>query len=356
MKTIKSLIFVSSATALLAFSGCSKEEEIMEVEQISALKSVDIGSLDSGVNGVTLFAGQSIEAGTVAFYDIDTDGSGEVDALEVVYTTTDGWELDEVHFWIGNSLADMPQSRSGNPKIGNFPYNFSNLDGETTYSIVIPFSEIGFSCPGPDDFYVAAHASVRKPDGSGGFQTETGWGDGKRLVQRGNWAMYFSIWITCDGTEPPPVEYESETAFAYGDTYANCFGEYPDFLDNPNRWGWTNGPLSSGTYTFEIYAGAGLCDLSKGTMVGYLDINYDGTSATVSYSLDSPYKLGEVHLYVGNDLFATDKQGEFTLAPGQYPLQETFNNLTTTSHSFNSISVTGEIYVVAHAVVYIPVD
>ena len=364
MKTIQSLTMIFMVSALLIFSGCSKtNDEIAVAEPTDAHKLVEIGYEGSGVYGVTLFAGQSIDAGTVSFNDIDTDSDGAVDALEVVYNTTDGWELNEVHLFVGSSLADMPQTRNGSPKIGNFPHNFSDLGGITSYTIVIPFVDIDFTCPGPDAFFVAAHASVQKPDGNGGYDTETGWGDGERLKERGTWAMYFSIWITCDETNGPEEQYDTETAFAYGDTYAECFSELQDLVPNPNRWGWTNGTLSDGTYTFDIWAGAGQCDLTKGTLVGSLTIDYDAANdlVDVSYDLTGDFKLKEVHLYVGEDKLALNNQGLYTLAPGQYPHIETFNDLTTNSYSFNSISATGDevndqIYLVAHATVWVPVN
>ena len=42
-------------------------------------------------------------------------------------------------------------------------------------------------------------------------------------------------------------------------------------------WGWSNGALSEGTYYFDIFAGAGQCDRTKGALVGLLTVDYDGT-------------------------------------------------------------------------------
>ena len=122
-----------------------------------------------------------------------------------------------------------------------------------------------------------------------------------------------------------------------------------DGIGDFNRWGWTNGALGAGVYAFEIYAGAGQCDLSKGTFVGILNVIYDGSSAYVSFDLNAPYGLTETHLYIGSGLLASNN-GEFTVAPGQYP--DVHDDLgSVLSDSFVVTGLSGEIFVVAHATV-----
>ena len=57
-----------------------------------------------------------------------------------------------------------------------------------------------------------------------------------------------------------------ETAYAYGEQYANCFLNIPGVTSN--NWGWSNGPIGAGTYSWPIYAGAGQCNIGNGTLVG----------------------------------------------------------------------------------------
>ncbi|UCC54331.1 MAG: hypothetical protein JSV68_10255, partial [Anaerolineaceae bacterium] len=130
-----------------------------------------------------------------------------------------------------------------------------------------------------------------------------------------------------------------------------------------NRWGWTNGPLAAGSYEFDVYAGAGRCDLTKGTLVGTLSVDYDGSTATVSFNTSGtnpdtglPYTMVETHLYVGSELLATDVNGDFTVAPGQYlTIHDELANVTSDSYTISGLS--GDIYVVAHATVAgFPVD
>lgn len=343
----------------LALISCSPSDETFPTNPPNGtpgtLGKVDVGTLGSNISTQTLYAGQTINAGTVTYDDIDTDNDGTNDALQICYNTTNGWELTEAHFFIGSALADMPTTKSGNPQIGLFPYKSGDITGRTSYCFTIPFTVLGFSCPGPEDYFVAAHAALRKPLSGGGYQTETGWGNGQRLVQRGNWAMYNTIFITCDPTTP--AQATTETAFAFDGDQSGCFQNFSEFISNENRWGWTNGPLVAGQYTFPIYAGAGQCDISKGTLVGNLSVNYIGSSATVTYTLSGsnpatglPYSLEEVHLYVGSELFPRNKQGELTIAPGQYPKKA--SDLSGQTYTFTVSSLSGSVYVIAHAVVY----
>ncbi|TWO32872.1 T9SS type A sorting domain-containing protein [Seonamhaeicola sediminis] len=115
---------------------------------------------------------------------------------------------------------------------------------------------------------------------------------------------------------------ETETAFAFlndddditmADEESQCF--IPDF----SRWGWTTmfdfSEVTS--YTMDIYAGAAQCDLSKGTDIGSVNIEYNGDSVTFSYNLDG-YAISEAHIYIGCGEYPTRKNGGETVAPGQY--------------------------------------
>ena len=311
---------------------------------------------DGGVQVQTLYAGQTIDAGTVSVEIVGTD-------LVVTYNTTGGWELTETHLWVGSDIADMPQTRKGTPKIGNFPYSSGDISGQTSRTETIPLADLGFACPGDDAmFYVAAHAAVQLVDGSGNvIQTETGWADGDRFVQKGMWGTFFNITLTCDcGVVPPTGGGKCETAFAYSDGTNAIDGDITNsFLDidedgdtagDFNRWGWSNGPVGSGTYTWAIYAGAGQSDITKGTFVGTLTVIYDGANADVTYTMNAPYYMDENHLYVGNEILPRNVNGDYTVAPGQYPtIHDDLNKAT--SDIYYITGLTGDIHVVAHATV-----
>ncbi|HAE42167.1 MAG TPA: hypothetical protein DCG34_04515, partial [Clostridiales bacterium] len=151
-----------------------------------------------------------------------------------------------------------------------------------------------------------------------------------------------------------------ETAWAYGGQYAKPNWDYV----NNQFWGWTNGPLSEGTYTWDIYAGAGQNDLDKGEIVGELTVVYSGGTVTVTYQMDPGYYLGETHLWVGNDVLPKVKQGKkevYTNSPGLFPYAHDFGidkddpHPTETTWTWSGDGFEGNIYVAAHSVVWMSV-
>jgi hypothetical protein len=335
MKTSQALVAALFIPAL-SMSACATDLADEQNIHSSATELVQL----QGDSCVTLLAGQTIPAGTVC-------SSIQGDDLKITYETSDGWLLDEAHLWTGISLASMPQTNSGNPKLGNFPYNAGSLGGVTSFSFSVPLSTFSLSADmtacDPVTAYVVAHAAVKKQRADGSFQTETGYGEGTRLVRKGNWATWFSSILTC--VEDEPVVATCETAFAYGEDLASCFID--SGIVSTNRWGWFNGPIGPGTYSFEIHAGAGQCDLDKGTLVGSLNVSYDGSTADVAYTMLPGFTMDETHLYVGSEPLPR-QGGSYTVAPGQYGNVRTLS--AATSDSYRVSGLDGNIYVVAHAV------
>lgn len=304
------------------------------------------GNITNDVFCTDLIAGQNEVAGIVCV----TAGD---DGVCISYVTSGGWVLEGTHVWAGTNLGDMPQNRKGNPKVGLFPYGDDALPaGSTFYEVCITYEELGLTreaiCAEPDGvvLHYAAHAVVSKVVDGEVVQTETGWANGDPIVDRGSWAMSNSVVLTCDDNPPPPP-LDCETAFAVGDTTLNSLSDPlnpDDWLTQ--RWGWQIGPLAKGeSYFTEIYAGAGQNDLSKGTLVGYLDISYlDDNTLVATYQMLEGFTMSETHLYVGD----TDTP---TAAPGQFG--NTHDDLDHVSSDTFLIDVSGlqTVYVVAHAVV-----
>lgn len=344
---MKTKIFLSALVlALVLIVGCSEQSNIISSSQ-GILQTVWADQIC-----VTLFAGQTIDAGQVC---VDVEGSEGNEQLVVTYTTTDGWELTEAHLWVDKSLGTMPQTRKGNPQVGLFPYQSGDITGATTYTFSFPLSIWGTENNSDPLYnlcgmtlYLSAHAALRNGD-----QIETGWGDGARMVLlgRGNWATYFAIILNCTLL---PNFVTCEFSYAYDNTLdrATCFLDIN--LDGGFfNWGWTNGPLPFGDYSFIIYAGAGDCLLSNGTPVGIVTVNYvESTStATVTYTMNPTYFLDETHLYVGSEILPRDLvTNEFTIAPGRFP-HNNYDLEGATSDTYTVTGLTGDIYVVAHAVV-----
>ena len=335
---MKCLKFAATTLVVAGLAACGIEGQ---PDPTSASSNKDALVQIQGTSCVTLLAGQTVQAGTVC-------SAIEGESIKVTYTTGNGFQLYGAHLWAGTNLASMPQTNSGNPKLGNFPYNAGTLAGVSSYSFYVPLSTFGLnssmtSCA-PVTGYLVAHAVVKRQLADGTIQSETAYGEGTRLVQRGNWATWFSITLTCVSNEPPVVA-TCETAFAYGNQDATCF--IGSGVISTNRWGWYNGPLGAGSYSFPIYAGAGRCDLNKGTNVGSLTVSYDGTTARVTYSMLPGFTMDETHLYVGAEPLPR-LNGEYTVAPGQYGNIHTLS--AASSDAFTVSGLSGNIYVVAHAV------
>jgi hypothetical protein len=146
-------------------------------------------------------------------------------------------------------------------------------------------------------------------------------------------------------TPPPPPLGGCETGYAYGESYANCFLNIPGV--NSNNWGWSNGPVGAGNYSWPIYAGAGQCNIGNGINVGTLTVSYTPPTATITYTVFQGYELNATHLYVGNQILPK-KKNKFTTAPGQFPYKHgCLNGVSSDTFTINGLS--GNIYIAAHS-------
>ncbi|ETW94453.1 MAG: hypothetical protein ETSY1_34805 [Candidatus Entotheonella factor] len=180
---------------------------------------------------------------------------------------------------------------------------------------------------------VAAHAALRKPDATGGYQTETGWANGDRFVRKGNWGTYFSTDLNCDcDSGGGGMTTACETAFAFGDTELEdiCVGggtveQYPGCPTiTQKRWGWQIGPVFVNTTSSAImWAGAGQNDVSKAEHVGVVSYIYTqtGTTCRVEVTFDTlqgesqmapaGWFMNATHLYASYEMTQTVAPGQF---------------------------------------------
>lgn len=143
------------------------------------------------ITTVTLYAGQTIDAGTVTIWNDSTD-------LYVKFSTTGGWVMNETHVHVAATVDGIPQ-RNGNPIPGQFAYKTVHDPAVTEYTYKIALDEF----VGGQSIVVAAHASLSLLDEDGNvIQQETGWGDGPPFPGR-NWATYieFTVQICESGGE-----------------------------------------------------------------------------------------------------------------------------------------------------------
>lgn len=135
---------------------------------------------------VQLIGGQNTSVGSVQCTVVGTD-------LVVIYRTTGDWVLTETHVAVATDPDSIPQTRSGNPKIGMFPYQEYHDPPVAWYTYTIPMDEIipGFMECDPVSLAIATHAVVQIIDPCTGdvLDEETAWSCGDQFRGR-SWAMY----------------------------------------------------------------------------------------------------------------------------------------------------------------------
>ena len=194
---MKNLFFTLSFFALCAlFFSCTKTDIGLSGNENKSILSGPAGGSGSGREAdppptgtcapkvVTLFAGQTIDAGTVT---VRNDAS----FIYVTYTTANGYVLTQTHLYVG-ACALIPVNKPGNPIPGQFPYITSHTN-ITSYTYQIPISAMptgGCGC-------IAAHAVVVKLDAAGTIvDQQTAWGNGTVINPDGQWGMRFD-YCTC---------------------------------------------------------------------------------------------------------------------------------------------------------------
>jgi hypothetical protein len=166
-----------------------------------------------------------MEVGTVyVWHDED------LETLYVKYVITDDdWMISETHLAFGDELSDIPQTKTGNPIPGQFPYK-SEHDPWVSYHLYEIDITGMFECD--DMIYVAAHSVVYKDLGDYEYQTETGW-TGEHEFDGRNWAVYFKYTFEC---EDEPQEEIATASFGYEDLPFEGYNgktndwDYNDFL------------------------------------------------------------------------------------------------------------------------------
>jgi hypothetical protein len=135
-------------------------------------------------------------------------------------------------------------------------------------------------------------------------------------------------------TQAPSGCIVKETAWAKTTT-SKCFTEFPDI--NNNKWGWSNGAFQRPSFpqtlkiTFDIWAGAAQCDLTKGTKVGtgYVSLDIWG-KASIYYIKNSPNVqfIEEVRAYLGSTPLYQNPNNPNAdpVAPGNLPIKIELND------------------------------
>lgn len=322
----------------LFFIACQKSDIIEDSNLINA-ENNGVPTLKSTIEycGTPLVANlvdfdQSIAAGTVTI-------GNDATKLYVTYELAGEWWIQNAVLFVGPAseagtiYADGSGRFAPSGWVSPYRHNYFPWDFSQFYTFEIDLTTL-------DDCYiVVAYANSKNLTTN---ENKYIWGKNS-LKSSGYWLEYCTQ--TCAPPPPPPPLGGCETAYAYGESVATCFLTIPGVTSN--NWGWSNGAIGAGNYSWPLYAGAGQCNIGNGIHVGTLQVNYTPPTATVTYTMFDGYVLNGTHLYVGN-LILPKKNNKFTTAPGQFPYKHgTLNGVTSDTFTINGLS--GNIYVVAHS-------
>jgi hypothetical protein len=331
MKKSNLFLAFSLLFAFAFMQSCQKTEQAVPAQEQNNERS---GDLKTQID----YCGDPITVNLVDFDETMFPGTVTVgndeNMLYVTYDVTAPYSILNLAVYAGPA-DQLPSGNSingdgtGSFEAWTFPYSYYPYFEVNSYTFEIDLSTL------PECFILVTYAKINGPDGI--FYA---WGKSNTKYP----GYYFDYCVQdCN----PPLG-ACETMYAYGDSYAQCFIGLPELTSK--KWGWTNGPLAEGTYEFDIWAGAGQCDLSKGTHVGTLDVEYSGGQVTVTYTMFDDYSMTETHLYVGNDILPKSKNNKYTVAPGQYPYKHGYP-MGETTDTYELDGFSGDIYVIAHGVV-----
>jgi hypothetical protein len=331
-KPLKIMLFLLIAVPAF-FAGCQKSEVLNDATPIP-VKSVQV-ILPYTPCGTQLVANLYEYGKTGTSYGTVTVGNDATN-LYITYQTSGNYNLQNTHLYVGTpeGLPSTTTPSYINPDgTGYFHYgtppfqDYAPGPPAPAYQKVIPLSSL------PECFIIVAFGDIATAD-----PTQPIIVSAKTPTAYKSLGYYLEYCKQVCGSG-------CETAYAYGKDKANCFLTIPGVTSN--NWGWSNGPIEAGTYDWPIYAGAGQCDISKGTLVGNLHVVYAPPTATITFNMGSNVRLSTTHLYVGTDILAK-KNNKWTTAPGQFPNKhENMNGVNTDSYTITGLS--GKIYIAAHS-------
>ena len=267
--TPQSLWALALLCTLFSVQSCKKQNVVPVPTQSSSTQTETTVITPCGDPVVTnLMAGQNIDAGSITVQNTQ-------DSLYVTFTTDGGWVMGKTHLYVG-TLENMPVTGTGNPQIGNFPYQHTIDPYATSDQYAIALSDL------PDCFIVAAHAEVHLIGSNGEVvDSQTGWGQGTQMNESGSWAMYSSYCVQ------------------------DC------------------SPCEFTTQTFDLFAGQTID-------VGSLQVTNDDQNLYVTYQSTDDWYIGKVHVYAGA-LDGMPVNNSNVPVPGQFPYSQTYDPYTQTA-------------------------
>jgi hypothetical protein len=189
------LVLCSTLLPLIGVLGCSESLEKSDIATQPGIAPVTqwVEAPCGDPLPVRFIAGQHIDIGSVTIANDESQLCVEIEVAN-------GWVLKETHVAIALSLGGIPQTGSGNPKVGQFALSAVHNPPVTAFDHCIDLASYGYD-PG-EQLFIAVHAKVALLDAGGHvIQTETAWGQGLQFPGS-NWAMYFNYNVQ-ECTTPP---------------------------------------------------------------------------------------------------------------------------------------------------------
>jgi hypothetical protein len=147
----------------------------------------DCGGLQS-----TLFAGQTLSAGSVRLSNLGSD-------LNVELRLQAEWLIEEVHLYVGED--PVPLTAGGNPRLGAFTHQETPVPAAQTWAHSITTDA---ACG--EDLNVALHCSLARVDPQGTvLGRETAWAQGEHEFAGSRWGWWFRYPLCCDTPPPTPT-------------------------------------------------------------------------------------------------------------------------------------------------------
>ena len=241
-----------------------------------------------------------------------------------------------------------------------YPQGFDDFPDEVTGTITGPYGYDETFTITPDEFGVWEEIIGPLPPGEYTITENpiTGWTttmnplNGKVNVTVGNQENAATLTITNAYNRT----LRSETAWGY---LAGSSLPIKDFV-NSNNWGWTTKITGTGTYIFDLYAGAGQNIISNGTLVGNVEVIVSEGSIAglfnvevtymINQALPVDYWLNQTHVWIGSTAQPMQNKNKMTNAPGQYNYSPSISmdgNIATVTAN----DVEGPFWIALHSVV-----
>ena len=337
VKNLKWLVVI----LILAFMypSCQKDNQEPNNENLSKIELKESPEECDVI--VDLIAGQFTDVGSVM---VTHDG---INIYVTYYIDEPGWCLKETHLHVASNFAGIPQTKSGNPKVGHFQFK-SGHDCVQSYMYTVPIIwALGA------EVVVAAHAVVAYDNAGGDALTkaasdessnETAWGDGLPFPGN-NWAMYFDYTICSENGGG--LGQESEIAYAYAPPESGIVSECFLTSQISNKWGWHIGQFGE-SYTFELWALPHTCVHSTGFHVGTVEVVFKGgNKVDVTYTTFPGYSLDEAHLWVSDEPWSAPPMVD----PEDFPYHA-WDLSGVMTYTFKNVTNRGQMFMIAHALVY----